>query len=128
MQEEENHTTNQGKFLYYAELSYLRKIYQVFYPSLNFTEVSRLYRECKKFTVNDASLKASSLKSCVRWPVVLGIDPRGEALHRIARVTLYIEHTLTISPDTSKTHIFAQAGVARAFKKWSDQEVGVVIL
>ena len=72
--------------------------------------------------------RASSLKSCARWPGVLGIDPRGEALLRIARVTLYIEHTLTISPDTSKTHIVAQAGVARAFKKWSDHEVGVVIL
>ena len=61
------------KFFTDTELSYLREVYQVLYPSLNFTEVSRLYRECKKIKVNKeyTSLKARSQKSCAiaaRWP------------------------------------------------------------
>ena len=101
-----------------SELGYLGEMYQVLYPTAS-TDISRLYKECKKITINHMeyiSTKARSQKSCAiaaRWPGVVGIDSRGEAPLRIGQVTSFIEHTLTFISNSetdsySKTHILAR--------------------
>ena len=101
------------KFFNNAEQQYLCEMYKVLYPMMNITEVPRLYRECKKMTINYeeyTSSKARSQKSfavAAKWAGVVGIDSRREVPLRIAQVTSYIEHKLT-SLDTNKTHMLAR--------------------
>ena len=82
-------------------------------------ELARLYKECKKVTINQEeyiSTKARSDRSCAiaaKWPGVVGIDPRGEAPFRIAHVVSFIEHALSFTSSDSltsisKNHIFAR--------------------
>jgi hypothetical protein len=98
------------KYFSNTEQECLCEMYQVLYPSLNVTEVPRLYRECKKMIINHEeyiSSKARSQKSsavAAKWPGVVGIDAHGEAPLRIAQVISYIEHSL----DTNKTHMLAR--------------------
>lgn len=105
-----------------AELGYLREMYKVLYPTAH-TDVPRLYKECKKITINHTeyiSTKARSQKSCAiaaKWPGVIGIDSRGEAPLRIGQVMNFLEHTVTFinsatvhvsTASYSKTHILAR--------------------
>ena len=89
------------------DLSFLRDMYTVLYPTATIVEVSRFYKESKKCIINNEEYISSGSYSnkskaiAAKWPNIVGIDTQGEAPLRIGTVPAFIQHEILLSNSSS---------------------------